>query len=126
MRQGFATVLAFVAASLVPAIYLAVLYPLSGERDWQSVLGTFVVVYAFAAAATALVGFPAFLVLSLFKFVTWWSALGGGALVGGTAYFAVTSGRLLDTQSSLRFTVMGAVSGLTFWLFWRTGLSIEK
>ena len=40
MKQAHTTVLAFVAVSLVPTTHLAVVYPLSGARDWQSVLGT--------------------------------------------------------------------------------------
>ena len=70
MKQEYRTVLAFLTASIVPALYLAVMYPLSGVHDWRSVLGTFVVFYYFSAAATGLLGLPAFLVLLRFKLVT--------------------------------------------------------
>jgi hypothetical protein len=123
MKQTHATFLAFFGASLIPATYLAVAYPLSGERDWQSVLGSFFVIYFISAAATALVGVPAFLVLSKFDLVTWWSALSGGALVGILAKVTVTSNYLGDIQSLSRFAMLGAVAGLLFWLVWRTGSS---
>jgi len=120
MKQQYKTLLAFLTASIVPAIYLAVVYPLSGLRDWRSVLGTFLVFYYFAAAATGLLGLPAFLVLRKFDLVTWWSSLAGGALVGAITQFAVTSGSLDDITSLLRFAMLGAVAGLAFWLVWRS------
>ena len=54
------TALAFLTASVVPALGFAVLYPLSGELDWRSGLGTFVVTYYFSAVATGFLGLPAF------------------------------------------------------------------
>ena len=99
--------LAFLAASIVPATYLAVVYPLSGVHDWRSVLGTFLVAYYFAAAATGLLGLPAFVVLRKFELVTWWSSLVAGALVGVLALLAVTSGSTDDIPSLLRFALLG-------------------
>ena len=120
MKQEYKTALAFLTASIVPALYLAVVYPLSGVHDWWSVLGTFFVFYYFAAAATVLLGLPAFLVLRKFNLVTWWSSLGGGALVGVLAQIAVTSGRLDEPESLVRFATLGAIAGLAFWLVWRS------
>lgn len=45
------TALAFLTASVVPALGFAVLYPLSGELDWRSGFGTFFVTYYFSAVA---------------------------------------------------------------------------
>jgi len=120
MKQEYKTVVAFLTASIVPAMYLAVMYPLSGVHDWRSVFGTFFVFYYFSAAATGLLGLPAFLVLLRFKLVTWWSSLCGGALVGAVTQVAVTSGRVDEIQSLLRFAMLGAVAGLAFWLVWRS------
>jgi hypothetical protein len=120
MKQKYKTLLAFLTASIIPALYLAVVYPLSGVRDWRSVIGTFFVAYYFAAAATVLLGLPAFLILRKLKLVAWWSSLGGGALVGAVTDVAVTSGRVNDIQSLLRFATLGAIAGLAFWLVWRS------
>lgn len=119
MKQEYKTLLAFLTASVVPAIYLAVVYPLSGIRDLRSVLATVFVVNYFTAAATGLLGLPAFLVLRKFGLVAWWSSLVGGALVGATAHFAVAPG-VEDITSLLRFATLGAFAGLAFWLVWRS------
>ena len=120
MKHEHKTALAFLTASIVPAMYLAVVYPLSGVHDWRSILGTFIVFYYFAAAATGLLGLPAFLVLRKFKLVTWWSSLCGGALVGAVTQVAVTSGRFDEIESLSRLSMLGAIAGLAFWLVWRS------
>jgi hypothetical protein len=74
MKQTTATLLGFLAASVLPATYLSVVFPLSGERDVQSVLLSAFVFYFFAAVATAIFGLPTYLVLKRFNLVTWWSA----------------------------------------------------
>ncbi len=121
MKQTHSTFLAFLGASLVPATYIAFAYPLSSERDLQSVLGSFFVAYFFSVTATAFVGLPAYLALSKFHLVTWWSALSGGALAGIFAKVTLTTNHLSDIQSLLRFAMLGAVAGLVFWLVWRKG-----
>ena len=119
MKKTSATLLGFIAASVLPAAYLAVVFPLSGYRDPQSILGSFLVVYYFAAAATVILGVPAYLVLEKFNLVTWWSATGCGALAGLLTALAVTSNSDQATQS--RFAVLGAVAGLLFWSIWKAG-----
>jgi predicted membrane-bound mannosyltransferase len=51
--------------------------------------------------------------------VTWWSALGWGAVAG-----ALTARTLLgknDSENQLLFALLGGVAGLLFWLFWKEG-----
>jgi hypothetical protein len=119
VKPQYRTVLAFLGASVFPAAYLAVVFPLSGERDLPSVLGTFLVAYWFSALAAGLVGLPAFLLLSKFNLVAWWSAVGCGALAGIAALVAVSDNT--DGATALRFSALGAGAGLLFWLVLRSG-----
>ncbi len=119
MKPEVRTALAFLAASIVPAAYLAVAFPLSGYHDAGSTFGTFVVVYYFSAVATGLLGFPAFLLLSKRNLVAWWSSIMCGALAGAASLVAVSSN--IDNTTALRFLLLGAAAGLFFWLVWRSG-----
>jgi hypothetical protein len=121
MTGVYATVLGFLAASILPAAYLAVVHPLSGERDLQSVAGSLLVFYYFAAAITAILGIPTFLLLNKLRLVTWWSAIGGGALIGGIGAVILTSVGSMDSASLLRLSMLGGASGFLFWIIWRTG-----
>jgi hypothetical protein len=114
-----ATVLGFVATSLLPSAYLAVTYPLSADRSFQSVLGWFVVFYFFAAAATVLLGVPAYLILKKFNLVVWWSALGYGTVAGALVSFAVAPNS--DPAGHQEFAMLGGVAGLLFWVIRRAG-----
>jgi hypothetical protein len=98
---------------------LAVAFPLSGERDVPSVFGSFFVLYYFSAMATGLLGLPAFLSLSRFNLVTWWSAVGCGVVAGAVALLALSGNP--DGATGLRFSVLGACAGLLFWLVFRSG-----
>jgi hypothetical protein len=120
MKPEYSTALAFIAASAIPAAYLGAAFPLSGERDLGSVVGTFVVVYWFSFIATAVIGVPAFLLLGKFNLVAWWSAIACGAFAGFAAYAAVVSGNS-EPQSAFRYLGLGACSGLAFWLVLRSG-----
>ena len=121
MKPKLAVVLGFLAASILPAAYLATAFPLSGERDAQSVLGSFFVIYFFAVAATVILGIPVFLVLNKIRLVRWWSALGAGALIGIIAVIAVTFTGSVSLPTVVRYAVLGGAAGLTFWMFWRAG-----
>lgn len=121
MKQTLATALGFFAASILPAAYLATAFPLSGDRDLQSVLGSFFVIYFFAATATVILGVPIFLILNRLKLVTLWSAVGSGALVGAIALMAVTFAAGIDLATLLRFAMIGGAAGFMFWIFWRAG-----
>lgn len=121
MTRVYANVFGFLAASILPAAYMAVVYPLSGERDLHSVAGSLFVFYYFAAFITAILGIPAFLLLNKLRLVTWWSAIGSGALIGGIGLVGLTSVGSMDYAGLLRFAMLGGASGLIFWIIWRTG-----
>jgi hypothetical protein len=119
MKSELRTVLGFVAASVVPAAYLAIAFPLSGSRDLASVVASFVVAYYFSALATGFLGLPLFLLLSKLDLVTWWSSVACGAAAGVVALAVVTGG--LENAVSLMYAAIGAGAGLVFWLVWRQG-----
>jgi hypothetical protein len=113
MNQPKATLLGFVAASMLPAVYLSVCYPLSGDHDPWSIIGTFFVTYYFVVVAMVALGVPTYLILERFKLVRWWSALGCGAIAGEVSILAITSN--LDSSSQIRFAFLGGAAGLLFW-----------
>jgi hypothetical protein len=121
VKQNLATALGLLAASVLPAAYLAVVFPLSGDHDLQSIGGSFLVAYYFAAAATVILGVPMFLVLNRLKLVRWWSAATSGMLAGMIALLAVRFGGSIDFPTLLRFAVLGGSAGFLFWVIWRTG-----
>jgi hypothetical protein len=119
MKSDLRTVLGFLAASVVPAAYLAIAFPLSGSRDPASVFGSFVVAYYFSALATGFLGLPSFLLLSKFDLVTWWSSVACGAAAGVVALAVVAGG--LENAVALMYAAIGAGAGLVFWIVWRQG-----
>lgn len=123
MNQTLATFLGFAVASIIPAAYLAVAFPLSGTRDAQSIVGSFAVVYYFSAVAAVFLGVPCFLLMKKIKFVNFWSATLCGAFVGCAALVATTSVESADRASLLMYAVLGAVSGFTFWVVRKLGHS---
>src|SRR5688572_24911919 len=119
MKAEYRTALAFLGAAALPAAYLAVASPLSGVRDPSSIFGTFLVAYWFSCLLAGLVGLPAFLLLSKFNLVTWWSAIGCGAISGVVALVAILGA--FEGPVALRYSVLGAGAGLLFWLVLRSG-----
>ena len=121
MNHRRATIFGFLAASIVPAAYLAVAAPLGGQRNLPSIFGTFFVLYYFSFLAAGVLGVPAFLALNKYKLVAWWSAIGTGLLVGPLAPVVATSLGSSNPENLLRFSAIGGVAGFAFWIFWRLG-----
>jgi hypothetical protein len=120
MNKFVSVMLGFLAAPLIPAIYYGILYPLGGNRDPVSVVGTFVVAYLVAVTGGVFLGVPIFLLLNKLSLIRWWSAVCSGSLLGMVLRIAITP-RNLDFHSSLLFIVFGGIGGLVFWTFWRIG-----
>jgi hypothetical protein len=121
MSTDKATLIGFLAASVVPAILMAIFAPLTNDRSFFTHVITFTVAYPFSAIAAALLGAPLYLLLHRFKLIFWWTAVIAGAAVGVAMVRMITIGGHLDLLTALRFAIMGAVSGFVFWLFWRMG-----
>jgi hypothetical protein len=126
MKSTTTMVIGLVAASILPAAYLAFFHPLSGSRDIASITGTFMVAYFFSAVATVALGVPALLALKRLNLVYWWSASGAGALVGVISLAVIRFGGTLDATTTWRFAVLGACAGLLFWVIYRIGSSSSK
>jgi hypothetical protein len=119
----FTLLAALIVASAVPAGLFAVLTPLSGTLDTRSVVGTFWVVYPFSAAATLLFGAPAYLLVSRFNLVRWWSAIAAGGAIGLLVAVLIRLPNSVHVRDLLIMGVAGALSGFSFWLVWRPELA---
>ena len=123
MRQGTATVIGFVAASILPAAMLSVWAPLSGTPSIASVAASFVVAYPFSAGFTLLLGLPAFLFLRRFAPGRWWSVLAVGFLLGIPVGIIIRLPGPPNPNDMLVHGPLAAGSTLLFWLIWRLGNS---
>lgn len=123
MNQTLATFLGFAVASIIPAAYLAVAFPLSGIRDAESIIRSFAVFYYFSAVTAVFLGVSFFLLMKKMKLVNFWSATLCGAFVGCAALVAITFVESADRASLLTHAILGAVSGSTFWVVRQLGRS---
>ena len=115
--------LGFLVAALLPAVAGALLTP-AVRGDIQALLGMTVVFLFFSAAAIALFGVPAFLLLHRFGLVRWWSAMGAGVLLGAIIGVAIRLPGTPQLQDLAVMALMGAASALVFWLVWRLGHAV--
>jgi hypothetical protein len=116
------TTLAFFAAPLIAALlyaFIVPIWPTSPERRLPNFLGVLVIAFWGAGLLTVIVAMPAFLVLNRLHLVRWWSALGAGALVG--LLFTYLFGGRPDPGFQGRLMLIGAASGLSFWVIARSG-----
>ncbi len=115
------SIIPFILAPLVPAIIMA----FYGFNEGISVKGTLeyavenamafsLVYYIFTAMTTVIIGVPTILMVKFIWKVTWYTALVGGFADGMLAYDLFVN--KINIEEILRFGVMGAGSGLVFWL----------
>jgi hypothetical protein len=126
MKSTTTLVMGLIAASILPAAYLAIFHPLSDSRDIASIAGTFMVAYFFSAVATVALGVPALFALKKLNLIFWWSAAGSGALVGVISLAVIRFGGTLDSTTTWRFAILGACSGLLLWVIYRIGSKSSK
>jgi hypothetical protein len=119
MREIVATVLGFLAASIVPPAVMSIAWPLSGELSIGSVLSTFAVAYPFSAGSVVLFGLPAFLLLRPFRPGHWWSVLAAGFLLGTLVAVVLRIPGQPNPNDFLLTGPLGSLSALVFWLIWR-------
>lgn len=124
MKRRTFTLLAFLAASVLPAAGLAILHA-GSQGAAPHVTALFPAYYQFSAAVTVLIGLPAYFVLEQFALVRWWTASVCGGLAGGAVISTIA---WLFSDLSLRdpamfglFGSFGAAAGLLFWVIWRLG-----
>ena len=115
-RSPCPEVAGFLAASVFPALVLAVLWPLSRSHDLVSVSGTFIVYFLGAITAVVLLGIPSFLILRPLAPGKWWMPLVAGSILSIPLIFVMPGSPSLE---SLVFVPVTALSALVFWLVWR-------
>jgi len=122
MKQQAFTLLAFFAASVLPAVGLSVLQ--SGSHGAAPTVAALLpAYYPFSVAATLLIGLPGYLILKPLGGVRWWTAcacggVAGGAVIGVLAYLFPDPGIY---RKLTPFGLIGATAGLLFWAIWRLG-----
>ena len=114
MKKQTATIIGFLVAPLVPAVWLACTPTSSAVLSITSVLGWIFVFYQFSLAATLVFGVPLFLLFRRFGLVKWWSTIGAGVAIGGIAALVMRGGYFVDDVSRMSF--LGGVSAMVFWM----------
>jgi hypothetical protein len=115
------SIVPFILAPLVPAAIMA----FYGFNEGMSIKGSLeyaienamafsLVYYLFAGMTTVFIGVPTMLIVKFIWKVTWYTALIGGFAVGTLAYYLFVY--KINIEEILRFGLMGAGSGLVFWL----------
>src|SRR4051812_8497106 len=119
MHKIKTTVMAFLAASVVPSLYFALFTPLSGSLDFVSFAGTFLVTYQFSVLALAVFGIPTYLLFRRFNLSSWWLAISAGAIDGILVAILSRLPGPPDSTDFLMFGTVGAATTFTFWMVWR-------
>jgi hypothetical protein len=120
------TALAFLVATLLPAVVFALLTPVGGgsiNTDIRSVLGLTFTFFFFSFGAAVLFGIPLFLLLLRLKLVRWWSALVSGAIVGLLVAVIVRLPNGLDPKDLAVDVPLGALAAVVFWLIGVRGMT---
>jgi hypothetical protein len=121
MTSRSAAAVGLLVASVIPALFMAVIWPLSQKHDLVSIAGTFIVFFPFSAGATIVIGLPIFLLTSHYRLLRWWTALASGLFAGAIVAFAIRGPHFLNSKDFLIFVPLGAVTSMTFFLIWSLG-----
>ena len=109
--QNRAVTSAFFVAPLTPGIFI----PLVGSWTFPPDVMGALLVYVIALPFIFILGLPLFLLFSRIRMFTWWGSILAGALGGIAILVLLGGGHNLYGYWSLRYGVVGAVTGLTFW-----------
>ena len=137
MRSSTSTVLAFLAAPVLPAIAAGLGTPVTStaqtflgpvSADPVTVFGFALLFYFVALPISIVLGVPALVVLRSYNLIRLWSAALVGSIIGMLGILIIVGDRVLRTRSFaqdahvlLLYGGIGAISGLVFWLVWRQG-----
>ena len=113
MRKHLATILGFLIAPLFAVIVLLAADMMRKDHlKFIDTLGWVPIFYCYTLGVTLIIGLPAYLLLSHFNKVMWWSAILGGTFCGAVTWIIVNALTPL-------VIVVGVLSGLVFWLIWK-------
>ena len=119
MREVFAIVVGFIVASIVPMAGLSVVTLVEGVYSVGEIAPWFLVLYPFSAAATVLLGLPAFLLLRPFRPGHWWSVSIAGLLLGILVAIILRLPHRPNPHDFPLYGALGALATLAFWGIWR-------
>lgn len=128
MTENRATVLGLLAASTVPPFLLGARalttaeLGLTNASDTQAFLTIVLFIFVVSALLALVVGYPLFLLLRHIRYVCWWSAVLVGGLAG-TLYSGFIWARHSSIELLAFYSILGMVSGLTFWLVYRLAMA---
>jgi hypothetical protein len=125
MREAIFAVLGFATASIIPAAFLASIFPLSGNVDGLSIVGSFVVLYPYSLAAVVVLGVPAFALLRPYRPGNWWSVTAVGLALGLLVALVLRLPAFPEFRDAAMMAPLGAASALAFWLVWRQGTAAK-
>lgn len=101
-------------AALVPALILAIAYPLSGYRDVLSVAQSLLVALPFAFGGCLVLGLPTYLLLSRRGLTSWGVWLAASAVVGSVFALVLGYPNSLDMENLLRTAALACVAATVF------------
>ena len=117
-----------VAASAIPPLLMAIAalpldeeYVLVTEADAYDG-AAFLLALPFSVLAALIVGLPSVLLCRRLGLVRWWLALTVGALAG-ILVAVVRPANQPIADVIVKYGLLGAVAGLTFWVVWKRGMT---
>ena len=118
-NEIIAVAIGMLVAALIPAIVLSVGWPLDGSRQFQSIIGTFIVALPFAFGAALVLGIPTFFLLRPFRPGSFWSVALVGFCLGALVQFILLYPVQPPLSIVVRYGILGTVSTIAFWSIWR-------
>jgi len=123
MKKVISLILAFITAPAVGATVFTIWF--AGDLDVEEVLLVLLAAFVFASIITVVLGVPMYWLLSRYWRVTWRSSSAAGmvlGIVGANLIRGYGSGIL---ENNAVMSVIGAISGMVFWVVLRFGRSGE-
>jgi len=121
MTKAKATIVGFLVAPMIPAVYGALTTDTFGPLDVLTFLVWFIVFYNYALWPTCLFGVPLFFVFKRYNLIRWWSTALTGLLIGMLVAVIFAAPNTVTLGLLLTMGLLGYASAFTFWLIWSRG-----
>jgi len=119
VKKYVAAVIALLVSALVAAFVLAVFAPLSEEgRALDRTVASLFVYLPFSVIFAMALGMPLYFVFERFWRIDLKRSLLAGSLVGAAVSVVIRLPNFPPGQEFLSDAIVGAVSGLSFWIVW--------
>jgi hypothetical protein len=122
MGKTNVTAIGFLAAALIPAIFMCVFWQ---PRNVNEIIILFLGFYTFSVLTVISIGFPTLLIVKYFWRISLHSSLIGGTI--GGLIIAILFFRIgfNDIDLALMYMALGAITAYVFWLIWEYGNSVR-